>query len=104
MFDRARLDTRDGPAGHYQRVTRYHLSLVGMIPEVRTIEQHHIQQRIMDLHGSVVFDEPELAELVHEHTHSRPRGPDHLREGLLAYLRYDRLGLTLLAEVRHQEE
>src|ERR1043166_9857976 len=58
----------------------------------------------MDFQGSIVLDEAELAKLVPEHADARPRGPDHLRERLLANLRYDGLGLTLLAEVRHQKE
>jgi hypothetical protein len=41
---------------------------------------------------------------VHEQTHARPSGADHLRERLLAYLRYDGLRLTILPEIHHQEE
>jgi hypothetical protein len=51
-----------------------------------------------------VLDEPKLAKLVHEQTHARPNGADHLRERLLAYLRYDGLRLTILPEIHHQEE
>jgi hypothetical protein len=41
---------------------------------------------------------------VHEQTHARPSGADHLRERLLAYLRYDGRRLTILPEIHHQEE
>ena len=53
---------------------------------------------------AVVLDETELVELDHEGAHARPGGADHLRERLLAFLRYDPLWPSLLAEVRHQEE
>src|SRR6185437_9954984 len=70
-------------------------------PEMWIVVQDHVQQRVMDFQVSVVLDKPKLAELVHEGAHPRPCGADHLREHLLAYLRYDRLRLPLLAEVRH---
>src|SRR6266478_6315222 len=78
--------------------------LVGRPPNVRILTQHYVQQGVVNLQGSVVLDEPKLATLVHEQAHARPSGADHLRKRLLAYLRYDRLRLTLLPEIRHQEE
>ena len=57
----------------------------------------------MDLQHAVVVDEPELAEFVHEAAYTWTCAADHFRERLLAH-RYDRLRLSLLAEVRHQEE
>src|ERR1043166_1778372 len=74
------------------------------LPEVRIVMQHHVQQGIVDFQASVIFDEAELAKLVHEHAYAGPRGSDHLGKRLLAYLPDDRLRLTLLTEVRHQEE
>jgi hypothetical protein len=70
-------------------------------PEMWIVVQDHVQQRVMDLQVSVVLDEPELAEFVHESAYARPRGADHLGQRLLAYPRYDMLRLPLLAEVRH---
>jgi hypothetical protein len=78
--------------------------LVGRPPNVGIVTQHHVQQGVVNLQDSVVLDEPKPAKFVHEMAYAGPRGADHLRERLLAYLRYDRLRLTLLPEVRHQEE
>jgi hypothetical protein len=64
----------------------------------------HVQQGIADLKGSVVFDEPKLAELVHKKAHARSRRSHHFGERLLSNLRYDGLGPPLLAKVRHQKE
>src|SRR6185312_417700 len=74
------------------------------VPETWIVVQHHVQERIMNLQVSVVLDKSELAELVHEGAHPRPCSADHLRERLLAYLRYHGLRFALLAEIRHQEE
>jgi hypothetical protein len=61
----------------------------------------HVQQGIVNLKGSVVLDEPELAELVHEEAHARSRRANYFRERLLTNLRYNRLWPSLLAEIRH---
>jgi hypothetical protein len=53
--------------------------------------QDHVQQGIMNLQAPVVFDEPKFAKFVHEKAHTRPCGPDHFCERLLADFRYDRL-------------
>src|SRR4029453_2450962 len=74
------------------------------LPEAWIVVQDHIQKGIMDLQVTVVLDEPELAELVHEAAYARPRGADHLRERLLANLRNDRLRSAFLAEIRQQEK
>jgi hypothetical protein len=38
--------------------------------ELGVVMQDHIQQRMVHLHVSVIIDEPELAELVHEEAHA----------------------------------
>ena len=43
----------------------------------------------MHFEGAVVFDETQLAKLVHESAYARPRGPNHLSKGLLADFCYD---------------
>ena len=45
--------------------------------------QRHVQQGIVKLQCPVVRDETELAELVHELAHARPRGADHLCKWLV---------------------
>ena len=40
------------------------------LPEVRIVMQHHVQQGIVDFQASVVFDEAELAKLVHKHAYA----------------------------------
>src|ERR1700730_11708953 len=51
-----------------------------------------------------VVDQPQLSKLVHEKAHARSRRTDHLRQRLLADLRYDRLGPTFLAKIRQQKK
>jgi hypothetical protein len=58
----------------------------------------------MDFQVSIVVDEPQFAKFVHESTHTRPCGADHLRKRLLADFRYDRLWPPLLAKIGHQEK
>ena len=45
--------------------------------------QDHAQERLLDRDSAVVFDEPQLAELVHEEVDARARRADHLGEDLL---------------------
>src|SRR6186713_1363538 len=49
----------------------------------------------MDFQGPVVFDEAELAKLVHKHAHARPRGADHL--GDVSWLIFAMTGSGLLS-------
>jgi hypothetical protein len=51
-----------------------------------------------------VFDEAELPELVQEDVDPRPRGAHHFGERFLADFRDDRLRLSFLGEIRHQEK
>src|SRR6202048_4353414 len=77
------------------RISRFYLGLV---------EQDHVQQGIMDLDFSVVFDKTQFAELVHEKADARSGRADHLRQGFLTKLSHDRLRLALLAEICKQKE
>jgi hypothetical protein len=42
-----------------------------------------VQQGIMDDEVTVIINETQLAELVHEHTNARSGGADHIGEGFL---------------------
>ena len=63
------------------------IPIVGLSPEMRIVVKDHVEQRIVDLKGPIVFDEPELAELIHEVADARPRRADHFRQRLLTDLR-----------------
>ena len=52
--------------------------------DCRVIVQNYIQERVMDLQVSVVIDETQLAEFVHEEAHTRASGADHLGKSGLA--------------------
>jgi hypothetical protein len=52
----------------------------------------------VDFQVTVVVDQAQLSKLVHEKVHPRSRRADHLRQCLLADLRYDWLGPTFLAK------
>ena len=49
----------------------------------RLVVKDDTQQRAVHLEPAVVFDQPELAELVHEEVHPGARGAHHFRERLL---------------------
>jgi hypothetical protein len=51
--------------------------------------QKHVQQGAVDFQVAVVIDKPQFPEFVHEMTHARPRGADHLGEHLLVALAND---------------
>src|SRR2546421_8552134 len=55
-----------------------------------------------ELTAIVVLHETALAELVHKMAHPRPRGPDHLRQGLLVDTGANRFRLAFPAHVRQQ--
>ncbi len=63
-------------------------------PVGRLVAQHHIQQRRMDLHAAVVFDEAQFTEFVHKSAHPRPRGADHSCQCRLTDIRYERFELS----------
>jgi hypothetical protein len=62
------------------------------------------QEGLIDLEAAVVFDEPELLELVHEEVHARARRADHFRERLLRDPRQHAMGLVGLAVPREQQQ
>jgi hypothetical protein len=58
----------------------------------------------VDPQFTVVLDETQFPEFVHEEAHARPGRPDHLRKRLLADLGRDQLWPTFLAQIRQQKE
>src|SRR5256885_13689594 len=68
------------------------------------VVQNHVQQGIMDFQCSVVLDEAQFAELVHEKAHPRSGRADHLRQRFLTEVSYDRLWPAFLAEICKQKE
>src|SRR5438067_2402065 len=68
------------------------------------VVQNHVQQGIMDFQFSVVFDEAQFAELVHEKAHPRSGRADHLRQRFLTEVSYNRLRPAFLAEICKQKE
>jgi hypothetical protein len=58
----------------------------------------------MDFHGSVVADEAEPAEFVHEEADARSRCPDHFCEHLLGHFSKVRFWLAVLAVVGQQQQ
>src|SRR5437764_8043576 len=58
----------------------------------------------MDFQFSVVFDETQFAEFVHEKAHARSGRADHLRQRFLTELSHDRLWPAFLAEICQQKE
>src|SRR5712691_11061208 len=68
------------------------------------VVQNHVQQGIMDFQFSVVFDEAQFAEFVHEKAYARSSRADHLRQRFLTELSHDRLRPAFLAEICKQKE
>lgn len=58
----------------------------------------------MDFDFSVVADEAELPEFVHEKAYPRACGADHFSQRLLTDIRTDRRRIAFLAEIRQQEK
>ena len=70
----------------------------------RNIVHDDGQEGMIDLEATVVFDEPELLELVHEEIDARTGRADHFRERLLRDPRQDALLLIGLAVTRQQQQ
>ena len=74
-------------------------------PDLGIVVQDDVQQGIMDLEFSVVFDKTQFAEFVHEKAYARSRRADHI-----GYLLLDlevptyRLWLALLSSKILEEE
>ena len=58
----------------------------------------------MDFQMSVVIDETQLTELVHEVAHARPGCADHLGECLLTDLRKNGLRSAFLSKIGQQQQ
>ena len=58
----------------------------------------------MDFYFSIVADEPQFAEFVHEETDAGSGGADHFRQCLLADTWIDWLRAAFLSEMRQQKE
>ena len=67
------------------------------------IGQKHTQQRIMDFEMSVVVNETQFTELVHEVAHARPGRADHLSECFLTDLRENWLRSAFLSKIGQQQ-
>src|SRR5579859_4965764 len=61
---------------------RLHLLTVASV-----VQQQHIQQRAVNLHAAVVFDESQFTEFVHEETDARARRAHHGRQRFLTHFR-----------------
>src|SRR5258708_368644 len=59
--------------------------------DFRPIVQDYAQQGAVDFHRTVVADESQFPELVHEDAHAGPRGANHLGQRLLTHFCDDRL-------------
>jgi hypothetical protein len=58
----------------------------------------------VDFNRSVVADETELSEFVHEIADPRPGSADHLGQGFLAELGVDRLSVAVLTKIGEQQQ
>src|SRR3954469_1691287 len=73
-------------------------------PDLGLFLQDHVQQRFVNFELSVVFDETQLAELVHEKAHAGSGRADHLCQHFLTVLSDDRLRTAFLAEICKEKE
>ena len=73
-------------------------------PDLGIVVQDHVQQGIVNLDFSVVFDKTQFAEFVHEKTHARSGRADHLRQRFLTKRSHDRLRPAFLAEICKEKE
>src|ERR1700738_1956333 len=77
----------------------------GFIPfQLGLVVQHGAQKRIVDFNFSVVADQSQFAEFVHEVTDAGSGGADHLRQSFLADTWIDRPRAAFLSEMREQKE
>src|SRR5882757_9113971 len=103
--ERSAIAKHDGPGEKgSDRAARQFSALLSMSLNLRLVVQHCAQQRSMHFDLSVVADETQLAELVHEKTDPRAGGADHLRQCFLADIRLDQLRAARLAEIRQQQQ
>lgn len=70
----------------------------------RLIVQDDVQQGAIDGQVTVILDQSQAPEFVHEEADPGPGRADHLRQGLLADFGDDRFGFFVLAEIRQDQE
>src|SRR3990170_2415024 len=68
------------------------------------VVEDDIEERTVHSQRTIILNEAQLPELVHEETPPRPRRPDHVRQQFLTDLGDDKLSLILLAHVSQQQE
>jgi hypothetical protein len=68
------------------------------------VVQDDVQQGIVDLDFSVVFDKTQFAEFIHEKAHARSGRADHLRQRFLTKRSHDRLWPAFLAKICKEKE
>jgi hypothetical protein len=73
-------------------------------PDLGLFLQNHVQQRFVNFELSIVFDQTQLAELVHKKTHAGSGRADHLRQHFLTVLSDDRFRTAFLAEICKEKE
>ena len=70
--------------------------------------ENNIQQRAVDLQSAFytagIMNETQFPEPVHEKTHSRSGGSDHICQGFLTYLGNHGLRHSLFAKMSEQEK
>jgi hypothetical protein len=66
--------------------------------------QDHGQQRLIHFYSSVVFDEAEFPEFVHEEIYPRSRSCDHARQGFLRDFWREVQGLVGLSVARQKRQ
>jgi hypothetical protein len=68
------------------------------------VVQNDAEESRVDLEATVVFDEPQFPELVHEKVHARSCRPDHVRQCFLRDPRYRSLRAGLIGVPRQQQK
>ena len=70
----------------------------------KLIVEGDIEEGAVHGQATVVLNKAQLAELVHEETHARPRSADHLGQRFLADRRQGRLRLALFPNVGQEPQ
>jgi hypothetical protein len=72
----------------------------------KLVVEHDVEKRTVDLQciASVIIDEPQFPEPVHEKVNPRASRAHHLCERFLTDFRNQNFGLTFLAEMRQQQQ
>ena len=97
-------EPRKDPGAGYPRVPRSLFVSLIAASDGRIVMEDDVQQGTMDDEVTVIINETQLAELVHEHTNARSGGADHIGEGFLAHFGNDGFSLSLFSKIGHEEE